>query len=65
MNETQVIPDLTGIELDSLAKSGSEAEWNACCDRIKSVRGGEYPRDWFRKVVMSGLAARVSASWTH
>ncbi len=54
---------LTLEELSKLAACKSEPEWNAICDEVKKVRGGMYPRDWFQRVQVSGLAARVVASW--
>ena len=53
---------ITEEELNMLEKTASEAEWNAACDQIKIKYGG-YPQDWFAKVNMSGLMARVARRW--
>ena len=57
--------NLTEAEMAKLQKVTSSTEWNKVCDEIKEARGGEYPPDWFAKVVMSGLfnAIRVKNGW--
>lgn len=55
--------DITQDELKKLKSSKTMEEWDATCDAIKAARGGQYPPDWFRKVMMSGLAASVQESW--
>jgi hypothetical protein len=50
---------ITDQEMAMLEACKSDDDWNAACSTIKSARGGGYPPDWFSKVVMSGLAARV------
>lgn len=55
MNEQQVV--------DLMKSSKSEEEWNANRDKVKTVFGG-YPDFWYRAIVLSGLAAEVTAtSW--
>ncbi len=54
---------LTEQELHDLSATKSEIEWNSICDRIKSVRGGVYPIDWWPLVVQSGLMNRVKLTW--
>ena len=54
---------ITQEELSNLTLAASEKEWNAACDAIKCARGGQYPPDWYAKVVLSGLAAIVRANW--
>lgn len=54
---------LTDAELALLEGAKSELDWDAACDLVKKARGGGYPRDWFAKVLQSGLAKRVSARW--
>jgi len=46
-----------------MESSRSQAEWDANCDRVKAVHGGEYPDFWFAAVIMSGLLGRVSQTW--
>lgn len=53
------IPNITEDELEELERCSSGEEWNAACDTIKRRRGGHYPRDWWPRVLQSGLAARV------
>jgi hypothetical protein len=54
---------LTTDELNQLQNAKSEAEWNSICNGIKRARQGQYPDDWYAKVVMSGLMALVSSGW--
>lgn len=55
--------DLTDDEIATLEASRNEREWNAACDAVKRARGGRYPDDWLGRVMLSGLAARVSRGW--
>ena len=48
--------------VDLMRSSKSEAEWNANCDAVKKACGG-YPDFWYRAIVLSGVAAEVSARW--
>lgn len=50
-------------EIASLEATQTESERFDVCQNIRGVRDDEYPRDWFAKVQMSGLAARASARW--
>lgn len=52
---------ISEAELESLRACQSEEEWEQICNSIKEVRGGEYPLDWFPKVMASGLAKEVLA----
>lgn len=58
-----MIKNLTADEIEVLAGTKSEKEWNLVCDMIKDERGGNYPPDWYFKIVMSGIAACTSQSW--
>jgi hypothetical protein len=55
--------NITEAELTKLAATNTEEEWNDACDAVKKARGGAYPPDWFAKVMMSGLAAKVMKGW--
>jgi hypothetical protein len=55
--------NITIEELQKLRNTKSESEWNAVCDEVKAARGGQYPPDWFMKVMISGLARVVQANW--
>lgn len=46
---------ITHEELKQLQNAKSRLEWGTVCDAIKSTRGGEYPSDWFQKVMQSGI----------
>ncbi|MBT4187636.1 MAG: hypothetical protein HOE14_10545 [Gemmatimonadales bacterium] len=52
--------NITEIELYMLENSQSEEEWNQACDGIKRVRGGNYPRDWYQAVMLSGVLKRAT-----
>lgn len=54
---------LTEEELTSLREARSEQQWNSACDRIKGARQGQYPDDWFARVLMSGLLRRAQSTW--
>ncbi len=58
-----MIKNLTSDEIEMLVGSASEKEWSIICDMIKDERGGQYPSDWYFKVVMSGIAAATSQNW--
>jgi hypothetical protein len=54
---------MTQQEVVDLMKSAkSEEDWNNKCDQVKEACGG-YPSFWFPSIILSGLAAEVSASW--
>lgn len=40
------------------------SEWDSFCDSVKfdSERKGEYPKDWFQKVILSGKATEITYS---
>jgi hypothetical protein len=54
---------ITDKELLLLESCKSEKDWSIAAKRIKDERGGEYPDDWWEKVKMSGLMARVTEQW--
>lgn len=51
---------LTDAEYRELVATSTEEEWNASCDRIKAARGGEYPSDWFPRMMVSGIVGQKS-----
>lgn len=57
------IMNITTEEVNKLASTKSASEWNAVCDQIKRARGGEYPPDWWNKIMMTGMAAIVQRNW--
>jgi hypothetical protein len=52
---------LTDEEMAVLESVTSEQQWNDACEQIKKARNGQYPRDWFARVLKSGLINRVTA----
>lgn len=50
---------ITDEEIALLRACGSEEEWNATCDKIKKTRGGQYPNDWWPKIVQSGMMRSI------
>lgn len=54
---------ITPEELQELELTTNADEWNAACDKIKAARGGQYPPDWYAKVLASGLMAEAQDSW--
>lgn len=55
--------EILETELASLRATRSEQEWNRLCDTIKALRGGQYPDDWWPKVVLSGLMSEAQLNW--
>ncbi len=53
--------NLTEEEIEGLKNAATEDEFNSLCDKIKRVRGGQYPPDWFSMVVQSGLGLMKDA----
>jgi hypothetical protein len=63
-NNNSAIPaNITEEEISDLKLCRSQEEWNDTCDKIKSDRDGEYPPDWFQRVMMSGVMSSVKARW--
>lgn len=50
-------------ELRKLEDCYSEEEWITACDAITAVRRYTYPPDWGKKVILSGMMARIAARW--
>ncbi len=58
-----ILDHLTDDEFKNLSATKSEAEWNAECTRIKAARGGYYPRDWYARMIVSGIAGAIAKGW--
>jgi hypothetical protein len=56
---------LTDAEMDQLARCKSQLEWETICDSMKAARGGNYPHDWFARVVLSGMMDSVVKGWSY
>ena len=51
--------NLTQEEINKLKEAaGNDQEWNKVCDEIKAARGGQYPPDWWKVVVIMGGSRR-------
>lgn len=48
--------------IELMESSQSSEEWNANCDKVKKTCNG-YPSFWFKEIILSGLAAKVTARW--
>jgi len=44
--------NLTENELQSLKNAKNSEKWDGICDKIKSKRDGNYPPDWYEKVLL-------------
>jgi hypothetical protein len=55
--------NITDDEIAMLEAAQSAKDWNDACASIKKARNGLYPRDWWPRVLDSGLCRRVSARW--
>jgi hypothetical protein len=53
---------MTEKNLNDLKNTKNEREWNAVCEQIKKEHNG-YPPDWYGKVVLSGMMAKVVRGW--
>lgn len=56
-------PLLSDEEYQSLVNVTTEEQWDAACDAIKASRDGEYPADWWPRIVGSGLLGLKSLLW--
>ncbi len=55
--------NITNEELSMLECCQSAQEWREACDKIKSVRGQDYPDDWWGKVKLTGMMDRILGRW--
>ena len=56
--ETEMMNIKEVVDLMESSKSGEE--WGANCYKIKAACGG-YPSYWYKEILLSGLATRVTA----
>lgn len=59
------IPGITCAEIASLKATKNSTEWDKLCDEIKKSRGGQYPPDWYPKIMMTGVAAEAQSNWSN
>lgn len=50
---------LTNAEYLRLLNAQSERAWNAAYDEVKKAHGGQYPFDWWQRVMQPGGAFQV------
>ncbi len=56
--------NLTEAELMTLIVCTTVDGWNAACDAIKAARNGQYPPDWYERVMLSGVSAAAQRRFT-
>jgi len=49
--------------IDSLLATKSGDEWSVLVKGMLAKNGGEYPPDWFEKVMASGVTAQCEKNW--
>ena len=55
---------MTEAQVVALMQSSTSAqEWNDNCDKVKRSYGGQYPEFWFSAIMLSGVAASVTAKF--
>lgn len=57
------IQSLTEEQLTTLSKTTNETEWNAAASSIKAANGGEYPSDWYARVLKTGFLYNMTVKW--
>lgn len=62
---TDGVQNLTAAEIIALLEAPNGRAWDVVCDQVKAARGGKYPPDWWKRVMASGLGAKVEAGWGH
>ena len=56
---------MTDEQIQKLLNTKSEIEWNAVCDEIKQANDGNYPNDWYARVMLGGVAYQAQANWNN
>jgi len=54
---------MTEEQIQQLLSTKSETEWNAVCDEIKRAHSGDYPSDWYTRVIIGGVINIAKANW--
>lgn len=56
MNTLEEASNLTLDEIESLKQAaGNDEKWNTTIDQIKRDRGGRFPPDWYKEVILGGI----------
>lgn len=54
---------MSAEELAAVKGSKTEAQYVVAVDAVKGAHGGQYPDDWYAKMVLSGECRRIGAQW--
>jgi hypothetical protein len=54
---------LTAHEVERLKATSTADAWQREIEEIKARRAGEYPRDWWPRIVQTGIYTRALARW--
>lgn len=55
---------LTDAQMETLKSTKSETEWNVATAKIKAeTKGGEFPSDWYARVLASGMMRQMTLKW--
>jgi hypothetical protein len=57
--------NITEAEITMLESCNNEREWDDACDAVKKARDGQYPSDWWVRVMKSGLATQLATKWNN
>jgi len=49
--------------VELMETSRSEREWDANCDRVKTMFDG-YPHFWYESIILGGVLQRCQQNWT-
>ena len=55
--------NITEQEMSAMVDCKTECEWNDLCDKMKSERGGQYPPDWYAKIIATGFISKKASSF--
>lgn len=54
---------MTDEEFAEICAAQTEVQYHEAVQRIKRARDGEYPDDWWARVVQSGTLRKITARW--
>ena len=47
--------NITDQEMSAMVDCKTEHEWNDLCSKMKAARDGQYPSDWYVKIIATGF----------
>lgn len=50
-------------EFNAICAAQTEKQYYEAVDQMKRARNGEYPPDWWPRMVQSGMLRKISARW--